>query len=168
MRRGRAAKLGTCCGLAPKKAATMCAAGHARPASQAAEWVDRGRDAVNQQKEQFRVGLRSWPASLSGSHDGDRSAEERLFGTGVFSPAPAEIGLGDGGGWLMENLTPVFIALTGAAVALQAGVLAGHVLGHAQEQRAFGSSGVEVKTKAIPTMETGAGDADGTSSPSCR
>ena len=55
MRRGRVVRPGMSSVHERKKDAITCAAAHARPASQASGWVDRGRDVVNQQKDQFRA-----------------------------------------------------------------------------------------------------------------
>ena len=54
----------------------------------------------------------------------------------------------------MENLTPLFIALTGAAVALQAGLLAAMYVAMRKSSARMEALAVEVKTKALPTLET--------------
>jgi len=54
----------------------------------------------------------------------------------------------------MENLTPLFIALTGAAVALQAGVLVAMYLTMRKSSARMEALADEVKTKALPTLET--------------
>jgi hypothetical protein len=54
----------------------------------------------------------------------------------------------------MENLTPLFIALTGAAVVLQAGILAAMYLAMRKSSARMEALAVEVKTKALPTLET--------------
>jgi methyl-accepting chemotaxis protein len=54
----------------------------------------------------------------------------------------------------MENLTPLFIALTGAAVVLQAGILAALYLAMRKSSARMEALAVEVKTKALPTLET--------------
>jgi methyl-accepting chemotaxis protein len=54
----------------------------------------------------------------------------------------------------MENLTPLFIALTGAAVLLQAGILAALYLAMRKSSARMEALAVEVKTKALPTLET--------------
>jgi methyl-accepting chemotaxis protein len=53
----------------------------------------------------------------------------------------------------MENLTPLFIALTGAAVVLQAGILAALYLAMRKSSARMEALAVEVKTKALPTLE---------------
>jgi hypothetical protein len=53
----------------------------------------------------------------------------------------------------MGNLIPVFIALTGIAVALQAGVLLAMYLAMRKSSERFEALATEVKVKAIPTME---------------
>jgi methyl-accepting chemotaxis protein len=53
----------------------------------------------------------------------------------------------------MENLT-VFVALTGAAVALQAGVLVALYVAMRKSSARMEALAVEVKTKALPTLET--------------
>jgi methyl-accepting chemotaxis protein len=53
----------------------------------------------------------------------------------------------------MENLT-VFVALTGAAVALQAGVLVAIFVAMRKSSARMEALAVEVKTKALPTLET--------------
>ncbi len=53
----------------------------------------------------------------------------------------------------MENLT-VFVALTGAAVALQAGVLVAIYVAMRKSSARMEALAVEVKTKALPTLET--------------
>jgi uncharacterized protein HemX len=53
----------------------------------------------------------------------------------------------------MENLT-VFVALTGIAVALQAGILAALYLAMRKSSARMEALAVEVKTKALPTLET--------------
>jgi hypothetical protein len=54
----------------------------------------------------------------------------------------------------MENLTPLFIALTGAAVVLQAGILAALYLAMRRSSARMEALAIEVKTKALPTLET--------------
>ncbi len=54
----------------------------------------------------------------------------------------------------MENLTPLFIALTGAAVLLQAGLLAAMYLSMRKSSTRLETLANEVKTKALPTLET--------------
>jgi methyl-accepting chemotaxis protein len=54
----------------------------------------------------------------------------------------------------MENLTPLFIALTGAAVVLQAGILAALYLAMRKSSSRMEALAIEVKTKALPTLET--------------
>jgi methyl-accepting chemotaxis protein len=53
----------------------------------------------------------------------------------------------------MENLT-VFVALTGAAVALQAGVLVAMYITMRKSSARMEALAIEVKTKALPTLET--------------
>jgi len=53
----------------------------------------------------------------------------------------------------MENLTPLFIALTGAAVVLQAGVLVALYLAVRKSSTKMEAIAEEVKTKALPTLE---------------
>jgi len=54
----------------------------------------------------------------------------------------------------MENLTPLFIALTGIAVALQAGVLVAMYVAVRKSSARMEALALEVKTKALPTLET--------------
>jgi len=54
----------------------------------------------------------------------------------------------------MENLTTVFVALTGAAVLLQAGLLAAMYLSMRKSSARLEALAEEVKTKALPTLET--------------
>ncbi len=54
----------------------------------------------------------------------------------------------------MENLTMVFIAVTAAAVLLQAGILVGMYLAMRKSSARMEALAVEVKTKALPTLET--------------
>ena len=54
----------------------------------------------------------------------------------------------------MENLTPIFIALTGAAVLLQAGLLAAMYLAMRKTSTRLEALADEVKTKALPTIES--------------
>src|ERR1700688_3436755 len=57
----------------------------------------------------------------------------------------------------MDNQTPlliVFIALTGAAVLLQAGILAAMYLAMRKSSARMEALATEVKTKALPTIET--------------
>jgi methyl-accepting chemotaxis protein len=54
----------------------------------------------------------------------------------------------------MENLTSVFIALTGAAVLLQAGILAALYLAMRKSSARMEALAIEVKTRALPTLET--------------
>jgi methyl-accepting chemotaxis protein len=54
----------------------------------------------------------------------------------------------------MENLTPIFIALTGAAVVLQAGVLAAMYLSMRKTGARLEALANEVQTKALPTIDT--------------
>lgn len=54
----------------------------------------------------------------------------------------------------MDNLTPLFIALTGAAVVLQAGMLAALYLAVRKSSARMEALAVEVKTRALPTLET--------------
>ncbi|HEY6339402.1 MAG TPA: hypothetical protein VIW68_12990 [Candidatus Sulfotelmatobacter sp.] len=53
----------------------------------------------------------------------------------------------------MGNLTPVFIALTGVAVALQAAVLLAMYLAMRKSGERMEALAAEVKVKALPTME---------------
>jgi hypothetical protein len=53
----------------------------------------------------------------------------------------------------MANLTPIFIALTGAAVALQAGVLLAMYFAMRKSSERMEALATEVKVKAVPTME---------------
>jgi hypothetical protein len=54
----------------------------------------------------------------------------------------------------MENFTPLFIALTGAAVVLQAGVLTAMYLAVRKSSAQMEALATEVKTKVLPTLET--------------
>jgi tetrahydromethanopterin S-methyltransferase subunit F len=54
----------------------------------------------------------------------------------------------------MENLIPIFIALTGAAVVLQAGLLAAMYLSMRKTSTRLEALADEVKTKALPAIET--------------
>ena len=54
----------------------------------------------------------------------------------------------------MENLVPLFIALTGAAVLLQAGILTALYLAVRKSNARLESLAVEVKTKAVPVLES--------------
>jgi hypothetical protein len=54
----------------------------------------------------------------------------------------------------MENLTTIFIAVTGAAVVLQAGILVAMYLAMRKSSARLEALAVEVKTKAVPTLET--------------
>jgi methyl-accepting chemotaxis protein len=54
----------------------------------------------------------------------------------------------------MENLTPLFIALTGAAVVLQAVILAALYLSLRKSSARMEALALEVRTKALPTLET--------------
>jgi len=54
----------------------------------------------------------------------------------------------------MENLTPLFIALTGAAVLLQAGLLAAMYLSMRKSSTRLEALANEVKTKALPALDT--------------
>lgn len=53
----------------------------------------------------------------------------------------------------MENLIPLFIALTGAAVVLQAGILAALYLSVRKSSARMEALAVEVKSKALPTLD---------------
>src|SRR5205823_3219373 len=53
----------------------------------------------------------------------------------------------------MENLTPLFIAFTGAAVVLQAFLLAAMYLAIRKSSARMESIAAEVKNKALPTLE---------------
>ncbi|MGA8622514.1 MAG: hypothetical protein WB660_28830 [Candidatus Sulfotelmatobacter sp.] len=53
-----------------------------------------------------------------------------------------------------NNLIPLFIALTGAAVLLQAGLLAAMYLAMRKTSTRFETLANEVKTKALPAIET--------------
>jgi len=54
----------------------------------------------------------------------------------------------------MENLVTLFIAVTAAAVLLQAGILAGMYLAMRKSSARMEALADEVKTKALPTLET--------------
>jgi hypothetical protein len=54
----------------------------------------------------------------------------------------------------MENLIPLFIALTGAAVVLQAGILAALYLSVRKSSARMETLADEVRTRALPTLET--------------
>jgi len=53
----------------------------------------------------------------------------------------------------MENLIPLFIALTGAAVVLQAGILAALYLSVRKSSARMEALAAEVKAKALPTLD---------------
>ena len=53
----------------------------------------------------------------------------------------------------MDNLTPVFIAVTGAAVVLQAGILAAMYLALRKSSERMEAIATEVKSKVLPTVE---------------
>jgi hypothetical protein len=53
----------------------------------------------------------------------------------------------------MENLTPIFIALTGAAVVLQAGVLVALYLAVRKSSTRMEAIAEEVKSKALPALD---------------
>jgi hypothetical protein len=55
---------------------------------------------------------------------------------------------------MMENLTPWFIAVTGAAVVLQAGILVALYLAVRKTTTRMEALAEEVKTKAVPTLDT--------------
>jgi hypothetical protein len=55
---------------------------------------------------------------------------------------------------MMENLTPLFIAITGAAVVLQAGILLALYLALRKSSARMEALAVEVRGKALPTLET--------------
>jgi hypothetical protein len=55
---------------------------------------------------------------------------------------------------MMENLTPWFIAVTGAAVVLQAGILVALYLAVRKTTTRMEALADEVKTKAVPTLDT--------------
>jgi methyl-accepting chemotaxis protein len=54
----------------------------------------------------------------------------------------------------MENLTMLFIAVTAAAVVLQAGILTALYLAVRRSSARMEALALEVKTKALPTLET--------------
>ena len=54
----------------------------------------------------------------------------------------------------MDNLIPIFVALTGAAVVLQAGILAALYLSVRKSSARLEDLASEVRTKALPTLET--------------
>jgi hypothetical protein len=54
----------------------------------------------------------------------------------------------------MENLITLFIAVTAVAVLLQAGILAGMYLAMRKSSARMEALALEVKTKALPTLET--------------
>lgn len=54
----------------------------------------------------------------------------------------------------MENLIPLFIALTGAAVLLQAGLLAAMYLSMRKTSTRLETLAAEVKTKALPVIDS--------------
>jgi hypothetical protein len=54
----------------------------------------------------------------------------------------------------MENLTPIFIAITGAAVLLQACLLAAMYLAMRKSGARMEAIATEVKSKALPALET--------------
>jgi methyl-accepting chemotaxis protein len=54
----------------------------------------------------------------------------------------------------MDNLTPIFIAVTAAAVILQAGLLLGMYLAMRKTSTRLESLAEEVKTKALPTIDS--------------
>jgi hypothetical protein len=54
----------------------------------------------------------------------------------------------------MENLMPLFVALTAAAVLLQAGLLAAMYLAMRKSATRMETLATEVKTKALPALET--------------
>jgi hypothetical protein len=54
----------------------------------------------------------------------------------------------------MDNFTPIFIAVTGAAVVLQAGILVAMYLAMRKSTARMEALANEVKTKALPALET--------------
>ena len=54
----------------------------------------------------------------------------------------------------MDNLLPIFIALTGAAVLLQAGILAAMYLAMRKSSARMEALALEVKDRALPALET--------------
>ncbi len=54
----------------------------------------------------------------------------------------------------MENLTPLFIVLTGVAVGLQAGILVAMYLAVRKSSARMDALATEVQTKALPALET--------------
>jgi len=54
----------------------------------------------------------------------------------------------------MENLIPLFIAVTGAAVVLQAGILVAMYLAMRKSSARMEALATEVKTKVLPTVDT--------------
>lgn len=54
----------------------------------------------------------------------------------------------------MENLVPIFVALTGAAVLLQAGLLAAMYLAMRKTSTRLEALAEEVKTKVLPTIDS--------------
>ena len=63
----------------------------------------------------------------------------------------------------MENLTPLFIALTGIAVLLQAGVLIAIFVVLRKTSANMEALANEVKTKVLPTIDAGRSFTDGDS-----
>jgi chromatin segregation and condensation protein Rec8/ScpA/Scc1 (kleisin family) len=54
----------------------------------------------------------------------------------------------------MDNLTPIFIALTGAAVVLQAGVLVAMYLSIRKTSASMEAMAAELRAKVLPTIDT--------------
>ena len=134
---------------------------------QAAEWADRGRDAVNQQKEQFRSAYEAGRQAYREATT--ETGAPKLVGRLESARSPprgrqksCDYGLAEV--WLMGNLTPVFIALTGMAVTLQAGVLLAMYLAMRKSSERMETLATELKVKAIPTMELVQTGADGSPS----
>ncbi len=87
---------------------------------QASEWADRGRDVVNQQKEQFRS---AYEAGRQAYHETTaKEAGPQICRAAGTSPPAAVVDRES-----LWHLT-IFIAVTAAAVVLQAGILFGMFL----------------------------------------
>src|ERR1700728_4261556 len=88
-------------------------------------------------------GLRGRPSGISRSDDRDERAEKLVIAAGRLER---------GGDRSMDKVT-VFIALTGIAVFLQAGVLLAMYLAMRQTTARIEAIASEVKAKAVPALE---------------
>ena len=117
---------------------------------QAGTWADKGRDYLNNQKDQIRS---AYEAGRQAYHD-RRPTKGKRLPPSCNGYGPAEVNARRAGTNMDEELT-IFIAVTSAAVVLQMLILAGMFFAIRKLSTSLTAVAQEVKTQAMPVLEEG-------------